>query len=99
MQTQQNNKTRSKFRLREPEMYNVVMLNDDTTTMDFVIEVLMNIFFKDFNTAKKLMLQIHYEGQATVGTYTLDIAQSKVEKVKQKAKQNGFPLEIMIEKQ
>ena len=68
------------------------MLNDDYTTMEFVVEVLMSFFSKDQIAATKIMLQIHTQGQAVCGIYNLDIAQTKVEQVISYARKNDQPL-------
>jgi ATP-dependent Clp protease adaptor protein ClpS len=78
--------------LQEPQMFRVLLHNDDYTSMDFVVEVLMGIFHKTQPQAEQIMLQIHEKGKAIVGVYTYEIAQMKVEQVRQRAKQNQFPL-------
>lgn len=87
----------SGLRYKEPSMYNVIMLNDDVTTMDFVVMVLQKIFRKSAEDAETIMLKIHNEGSAVVGTYYRDIAESKVGLTKSFAKQYGYPLELTIE--
>ena len=84
--------------LREPEMYRVLLHNDDYTSMDFVVEILMKIFHKSGHEAETIMLKIHEEGSAVCGVYTFEIAQTKANQVKQLAKQNEFPLLATIEK-
>lgn len=81
----------------EPKKYKVIMHNDDVTTMEFVVDVLTHIFFKPIKEAEAIMLLIHNEGQAIVGIYTKDIAQSKVMKVKRKAQEAKFPLKVTIQ--
>ena len=83
----------------DPPRYKVIMHNDDETTMDFVVEVLMHIFFHNEATANTLMLKIHNEGSAIVGVYDYDTALSKVFKVKMKADEQNFPLELTVEKE
>ena len=68
----------TQFKIKEPPMYNVIMHNDDVTTMDFVVYVLVKIFRKSEQDAETTMLKIHNEGSAIVGTYSQDIAQSKL---------------------
>lgn len=85
------------FRTKEPSMYDVIMLNDDVTTMEFVVDVLMRIFGKAEPDAVTLMLRIHNEGAAVVGTYYRDIAESKALMTEELARQNGFPLKLKIE--
>lgn len=89
--------SRTRVRDEEPEMYDVVMLNDDFTTMDFVVEVLRTVFFHDLPAAERIMLDIHRKGQSIVGTYTLDIAESKQHKATQMAQAEGFPLRVKVQ--
>lgn len=79
-------------------MYNVIMHNDDVTTMEFVVKVLKDIFRKSAQEAETLMLKIHHEGAAIAGTYYKDIAMSKMNLTMGLARENGFPLQLTIEK-
>ncbi|QOR62265.1 ATP-dependent Clp protease adaptor ClpS [Sulfurovum sp. ST-21] len=83
--------------LQEPQLFKVLLHNDDYTSMDFVVEVLMGIFHKTHSQAEQIMLQIHEKGKAICGVYTYEIAQMKVEQVKELAKQNEFPLLATME--
>jgi len=85
-------KEQTDTKLQFPKRYEVLLHNDDYTTMDFVIEILIEYFHKSELEAYNLMLKIHKEGSAVCGQYTKEIAQTKVEQVKATAKQNGFPL-------
>ncbi len=85
------------LRLDEPTKYKVLLHNDDYTTMDFVIEILMAIFHKSRFEAEQIMLKVHREGKAVCGIYTYDIAQTKVYQVRKLAKSNGFPLLATVE--
>lgn len=87
---------RIKSRLREPQRFKVVIHNDDFTTMDFVVMILVTIFFKTTTEAEKLMLDVHNKGQAVVGIYSFDIATSKVAKATRLARDNGYPLRLTI---
>lgn len=78
-------------------MFNVIMHNDDETTMDFVVMVLQRIFRKSEQDAEIIMLKIHNEGAAIVGTYFKDIAVSKARYTMELARQNGFPLQLTTE--
>lgn len=80
--------------LREPRRYNVIIYNDDFTTMEFVVHVLRTVFFKSEGSAKLLMLKIHMAGSAVVGTYSYDVATSKVRKATDMALREGFPLRL-----
>ena len=83
--------------LQEPQMFKVLLHNDDYTSMDFVVEVLMDIFHKSHSQAEQIMLLIHEKGKAVCGVYTYEIAQMKVEQVRQLAKRNEFPLLATME--
>lgn len=89
---------RLKTRLEEPNMYKVIMHNDDFTTMEFVVEVLKSVFFKSQADAENLMMQVHRSGSAIVGLYTYDIATSKVMKATRMAREQGFPFKLTCEK-
>jgi ATP-dependent Clp protease adaptor protein ClpS len=84
--------------VKEPEEYRVILLNDNYTTMEFVVSVLITIFHKTIPEATRLMLEVHKRGRSTVGVYGYDIAVTKVNQVHQVAKQNGFPLKCTMEK-
>lgn len=78
-------------------MYNVILHNDDETTMDFVVHILTTIFRKTLSEAETLMLKVHHEGAAVAGTYLRDIAESKADKATREARANGFPLMLTVE--
>lgn len=92
-------KERSRTGFDEPKHYNVIIFNDDFTTMDFVIEVLTKIFGKSFENAKALMLAVHNEGKAVAGTYSYDIAISKASLATKLARDNDFPLKLEVEEE
>ena len=81
-----------------PDEYRVLLLNDDFTTMEFVISVLMTIFHKTLPEATKIMLDVHKKGRGVVGEYTYDIAATKINQVHLLARQMGFPLRCTMEK-
>ena len=83
--------------LREPRRYKVTIYNDDFTTMEFVVKVLMEIFFKTEAEAEQLMLNVHRSDKAVVGIYSYDIAMSKVQKATLMARNEGFPLRLSYE--
>lgn len=97
MATKNAAKERSESRTKEPKQYNVIMLNDDFTTMDFVVEILTDIFHKDSVTAQAIMLNVHKKGRAVVGSYPYDIAVTKVEAALSRAKSEGFPFRMTVE--
>ncbi len=81
----------------EPPMYRVLLLNDDYTPMDFVVEILREIFHKDRSEAERIMLNVHRKGAGLCGIYTYEIAETKVTRVRAKAKEAGFPLRCTME--
>ena len=83
--------------LKEPDMYKVVLYNDDYTTKEFVVEVLRIVFHKPAIEATKIMMDVHKRGKGVVGVYTWDIAQTKVAQVHQMAKEREFPLKCSVE--
>ncbi len=83
--------------IKEPRQYAVIMLNDDFTTMEFVVKVLVDIFGKDRASAQALMLTVHKKGRASVGCYPYDIAITKVSRALTLAKQEGFPFRMSVE--
>jgi ATP-dependent Clp protease adaptor protein ClpS len=84
-------------KLKEPEKFKVVLLNDHYTTMEFVVEILMVIFHKNIIDANMIMLDVHRKGRGVVGVYTWDIAATKTEQVHIAAKANEFPLRCIVE--
>ena len=82
----------SKQKLNLPNRFNVLLLNDDYTSMDFVIEVLRKFFHKEFLAAEAIMLKIHIDGEAVCGTYSFDVAQTKVSQVIEYSRKNDQPL-------
>ncbi len=87
----------TRIRIREPKHYKVIMHNDDFTTMDFVVDILRDIFHKDEIEAERLMLLVHETGKAVVGSYPYDIAVSKVQTAAARAKAEGFPFRMTLE--
>lgn len=85
--------------LQEPSKYRVLMLNDDYTPMDFVIEVLEGLFSMGHENAKKTMMQVHTEGLAQCGIYPFEIAEAKVEQANSYAQQHGHPLQCTMEEE
>ncbi len=81
-----------------PSMYRVIMHNDDYTTMEFVVMVLMNVFQKPKAEATRIMMDIHRKGAGECGIYSKDIAETKVAIVHQKARSSSFPLRCSMEK-
>ena len=87
----------TKAKMKRPSMYNVVMHNDDETTIDFVVMVLATVFHHSHEDAEALMLTVPVAGKAIVGTYCHDIASTKANHVMILARKNGFPLLLTVE--
>lgn len=85
--------------LQEPPWYSVILLNDDVTTMEFVIIVLMQIFHYSLDEARILMLKVHETGSAVCGIYPHNVAETKVAQVYAMAKANNFPLQCRMEEE
>ncbi len=88
---------RKPARTEPPRMYQVVMLNDDYTPMEFVVLVLQEYFKRDLETATQIMLKIHHEGRGVCGVYSKDVAATKVELVLAAARRGGHPLQCIME--
>jgi ATP-dependent Clp protease adaptor protein ClpS len=84
-------------RVKPPQMFQVVLLNDDFTPMEFVVHVIQEYFGKDRETATQIMLKIHLEGKGICGVYSRDVASTKVDQVLQAARGAGHPLQCMSE--
>ncbi len=82
---------------KPPTMYQVVMLNDDYTPMEFVVIVIQEFFNKDLETATQIMLKIHLEGRGVCGVYSRDVANTKVDQVMGAANKAGHPLQCVAE--
>jgi len=84
-------------KVKPPKMYQVVMLNDDYTPMEFVVVVIQEYFNKDLETATQIMLKIHLDGKAVCGVYSKDVAATKVDQVLDAANKAGHPLQCISE--
>ena len=100
--TDQNNEVliqkNTKKKLKRPSLYKVIMLNDDFTPMDFVVYLLRTFFQKNHDEASKIMLEIHNKGSGICGVFTYEIAETKILKVINTSRNNGFPLFCILEK-
>ena len=85
--------------IKEPKKYKVILLNDDYTTMDFVVDILIKIFRKNIEEATQIMLKIHETGKGVCGVYSYEIAATKVAQVKASARQAQFPLRAIMEEE
>ncbi|EGF2682501.1 ATP-dependent Clp protease adapter ClpS [Escherichia coli] len=84
--------------LKPPSMYKVILVNDDYTPMEFVIDVLQKFFSYDVERATQLMLAVHYQGKAICGVFTAEVAETKVAMVNKYARENEHPLLCTLEK-
>ncbi len=85
--------------LKYPKQYKVFILNDDYTSMDFVIDVLMTIFHKSYEESEAIMLEVHKKERGLCGVYTHEIAETKVMQVHKTARDSGFPLKSTMEEE
>lgn len=83
--------------LKEPPMYQVVLLNDDYTPMDFVIDILQMFFAMNYDKAYEVMMAVHQKGKGVCGVYSRDVAETKAHMVCQHAQENEHPLQCVIE--
>ena len=86
----------SKKKIKIPKRFNVILLNDDYTAMEFVVEVLKRFFHKEFLAAESIMLKIHIDGEAVCGTYSYDVAQTKITQVIDYSRKNDQPLMCVL---
>lgn len=97
MAIQGETREKTRINIREPKHYRVIMHNDDFTSMDFVVDILVEIFHKAEMEAERLMLMVHETGKAAIGSYPYDIAVTKVQAATTRAKEEGFPFRMTIE--
>jgi ATP-dependent Clp protease adaptor protein ClpS len=90
---------RTREEVREPQLFKVLLLNDDYTTMDFVIHVLETVFLKSPAEAFRIMMHVHTQGKGLCGLYPHDIAETKVAAVHDLAQEHGFPLRAAMEQE
>jgi ATP-dependent Clp protease adaptor protein ClpS len=88
---------RTRQETKEPELYKVLLLNDDYTTMEFVVQILETVFHKEPAEAFRIMMQVHTQGRGLCGVYTYEVAETKVATVHDLARGNGYPLRATIE--
>ena len=91
--------TLTRTRTKKPSMYKVLMLNDDYTPMEFVVDVLQNIFQKNREEATEIMLHVHQKGVGVCGVYTYEVAETKVTQTVDYARKNQHPLQCTLEKE
>lgn len=88
---------RTKPKTQRPPMFKVILLNDDYTTMEFVVHILQKFFQKAFDEATQIMLQVHLQGSGVCGLYPHEIAETKVAQVVSYARKNEYPLQCILE--
>ena len=88
---------RTRQETKKPDLFKVLLLNDDYTTMDFVIEILESVFHKNPADAFRIMMAVHTQGQGLCGVYPFEVAETKVNTVVDLARGNGFPLRATME--
>jgi len=86
-------------KITKPPMYKVLIHNDDYTTMEFVVFILETVFHKSLEEAIRLMLMVHNDGVGICGVYTSEVAETKIQVVHDKARENGFPLKCSMEEE
>jgi ATP-dependent Clp protease adaptor protein ClpS len=90
---------KTREQLKPPEQWRVLLLNDDYTPMDFVVDVLESIFLKSPAEAFRIMMQVHTQGSGLAGIYTHEVAETKVETVLDLARESGYPLQAAMDKE
>lgn len=86
---------KTRIEVNTPRRFMVIFINDDFTSMEFVVNVLVTVFHKPVHDAEQLMLKVHHEGQAVVGVYSFDVARTRTELTLQMARNEGFPLQVI----
>lgn len=99
MSTEIETKQKTNIDVTPPSLWKVIFLNDDSTPMEFVIELLTTIFRHDEKSAADLTLEIHNTGSAVVGVYSYEIAEQRGLEATQQSRTSGFPLQIQVEKE
>ena len=90
--------SKTQKKVKEPDFYKVILLNDDFTPMDFVVDLIVKFFSKTAEEATEIMLSVPHEGFGVCGVYTRDIAETKMNQVNQFSRQNGHPLKCRMER-
>jgi ATP-dependent Clp protease adaptor protein ClpS len=95
--SKENSEIQSKTTISEPHKYHVIFINDDFTPMDFVVQLLVDIFYHDPDTADELTRLVHDKGKAVVGTYSFEVAEQKAIECTSMARSAGHPLQVVTE--
>ena len=98
-ETKEDSDVETDSKIEEPTLYKVLLHNDDYTTMEFVVHVLMLVFHKSVEEATRIMLNVHTLGIGLCGVFTFEIAETKVDAVGALARENGFPLKCSMERE
>ena len=96
-QTEGDVKERTEIQNQDPKLFNVILLNDDYTTMEFVLQILETLFQKSPADAYRIMMQVHLNGRGIAGVYPWEVAETKVETVESLAREAGYPLRATTE--
>lgn len=91
--------TRTRPKTKKPDMYKVLLLNDDYTPMEFVVQIIQDVFHRDRDAATRIMLHVHQKGVGVCGVYTYEVAETKVARVVELARQNQHPLQCTMERE
>lgn len=97
METKNATIIKNKVKVSKPKHYKVVMYNDDYTSMEFVVDILINIFNKSVEAANKIMIEVHQNGKGIAGIYPYDIAVTKASVAMARAEEDGFPFKLIVE--
>lgn len=92
-------RTKEQAKTKKPPLYKCILLNDDYTPMEFVVEILKQIFFKQHAEATRIMLHVHQNGMGVAGVYPYEIAETKVRTVEEMAREAQYPLKCVLEKE
>ena len=98
MSRQTQDATKTITEIKYPDRFNVVLLNDDFTPMEFVIQLLVEVFNTSIEEAKEVMIKVHEEGKGIAGMYGLEIAEQKQQELTIISRHHGHPLKVIIEK-
>jgi ATP-dependent Clp protease adaptor protein ClpS len=92
-------RTKEQTKTKRPSMYKCILLNDDYTPMEFVVEILKTVFHRQHAEATRIMLHVHQNGMGVAGVYPFEIAETKIKTVEELARESQFPLKCVMEKE
>jgi ATP-dependent Clp protease adaptor protein ClpS len=92
-------RTKPESKTKKPPLYKVILLNDDYTPMEFVVDILKSVFLKPHAEATRIMLHVHHNGMGVAGVYPFQVAETKTRTVEELARQNEYPLKCVMEKE